>query len=110
MSSQHDQPHTPVSRISGAACAWIVAACIAGAVLLLLSAFDFVGETPLPRGVAVTLAAFIAVCGCGYIVRTAEDRVNERLDRIEAAIAHEFIDPDAAAAARRINFRLLSGN
>lgn len=105
----HNQPDSTPRRISAAACVCLAVAACAGTILAAIIYIEVTTPLRAYPGVPAALAAIAAVAGIGYIVRSAEDRVTCCIDRLEATIVAHREQGNAAAAAERINLRLLQG-
>ncbi len=109
MSSPTHQP-TPTG-LSLAACAHLAVAAASGTGLAGVIFAGVVLHVEVVHGVATLLAAITTLAGIGFLIHIARDSVTRRLDQLEAKLdaSHGgFVDDEAAAAARRLNMRLLN--
>ncbi|HEX6968290.1 MAG TPA: hypothetical protein VF174_05700 [Micromonosporaceae bacterium] len=101
---------TTPSTISRAAAALLAVAVVAGTALAGTLFAQLALHVTVIQGLPAAFAAVAAVSGCGFLVRNSQDAIGRRFDRLEQRLDERggFIDEESAAAARRLNLRLLS--
>ncbi|MGW9196036.1 hypothetical protein [Micromonospora chersina] len=105
-----NQP-TPSTSISPAAAFMLAVSVLAGTTLAGLVIAQAITPIHVYLGSGPLLGAIATLFGGGFLANIAVAKVMRRMDQIEALIEERggFVDEEAAAAARRLNMRLLSG-
>lgn len=102
-------PHTPSHGVPTGPLACILLAVAASVLGVTLAVAQAELIIDVPKGVFSLIGAAITTTGVGGMALASQAGLHRRIDRLESMIREQREQGTAAAAAERINLRLLQG-